>query len=185
MIKATASRLLLGLLLSTLVHGAGAAVYRWVDAEGNVVFSDTPQEGAELIELGEPTIVPHEKIAPAPEEPTSAALQELPYQEVTIASPSNDATLRDQQAVDVSVATAPPLQTEFGHKVQLYFDGAAYGAPSESTQFILQNVDRGTHSLAVAVLGISGRELARSADSVFHLHKTSIIKPKPRPKPAN
>ena len=186
--QASIARLLLCVMLSACMASAPAAVYRWVDAEGNVVFSDTPQDGAELIELGEPTIVPHEEFAPKPgaEEAAPDTPQELPYEEVFIAAPENDATLRNEPEIVVTVATEPALQTEFGHKVQLYMDGAAYGPPGETTQFTLTNLDRGTHRLAAAVLGISGRELARSDESVFHLHRTAVRKPKPKPpaKPA-
>jgi hypothetical protein len=170
--------LLLPALLGLLPFAAWAAeIYRWTDADGSVVFSDKPAPGAERIEVGEPTIVPAEPLPPAAEETGQIALEEVPYDEVVIASPPHDATLRDQQEIAVSVASSPPLQSQFGHRVQLFFDGAPYGEPVDTTEFLLQNVDRGSHELAAVIVDGAGRELARSGTSVFHLHKTSIQHP--------
>ncbi|MFK8031728.1 MAG: DUF4124 domain-containing protein, partial [Gammaproteobacteria bacterium] len=37
---------------------AGAELYRWVDASGQVHYSDTPQEGAEKITLKPTNVIP-------------------------------------------------------------------------------------------------------------------------------
>ena len=165
-------------LLLAVAVATHAEVYRYVDEDGNVIFSDTPREGAEAIELGETTIVPALK----PQRQWSNTYPDtqaaaVPYENIAIASPPNGETLRDVQLVTVSVALSPGLQTSFGHEVQLYVDGAPFGQPGEATQFVLEDVERGAHELQAAVFNRSGRELKRSSASVFFLHKHSIVNP--------
>jgi hypothetical protein len=165
------------LLLAALVP-VYAEVYRSVDEDGNVIFSDTPREGSESIELRETTVVP--ALKPQRRRSSSAPVAgnvALPYESIAIASPPHEETLRDQQQVDVSVALAPGLQTDFGHEVQLYVDGAPFGNPGSATQFVLEEVERGEHKLQAAVLDRSGRELKRSKSSVFFFHKHSVLSP--------
>ena len=177
----TMTRLAL-LIVSLLVCAlAQAEVYRWKDAQGNVVFSDTPQDGAEVVELGPTTVVPGEPVtqdANAPTESEAQPAQATSYQSITVVAPVDEETLRDQQAVAVDVAVEPGLMTELGHRVQLYVDGAAFGDASDSPHFVLPGMARGSHQLAAAVIDAHGSELIRSTASVFHLHKTSVADPK-------
>ncbi len=170
-------RMVTVLLLTTAV-AAHAEVYRYVDEDGNVIFSDTPREGAEAIELRETTIVPAYK-PPRQWSNTYSNTQAaaVPYETIAIASPPHEETLRNVQSVTVSVSLLPGLQTTFGHEVQLYVDGAPFGQPGEATQFVLEEVERGAHELQAAVFNRSGRELKRSSASVFFLHKHSIVNP--------
>jgi hypothetical protein len=168
---------------------ARADVYRWVDDEGNVIFSDAPRAGAEKIELKPTTIIPGRPVDATVEEGAFDSVPEpRPYSKVTVVAPAADETLRDQQTVAVDVSTEPALQVDFGHKIQLFVDGAAFGAPTAAGHFSLPTVERGTHQLAAAVVDASGAELARSTTSVFHLHKTSIANRKTgkptKPKPS-
>jgi len=167
--------ILLIVALGVLGSIASADVYRWVDEEGNVIFSDTPRAGAEKVELKPTTIIPGKPLDTGMEESVANVVAvPLPYSSVTVVAPAADETLRDQQTVAVDVSTEPALQVDFGHKIQLYVDGAAFGAPTAAGHFSLPTVERGTHQLAAAVVDASGAELARSTTSVFHLHKTSI-----------
>lgn len=173
--------------LAVCTSGTQAEVYRWKDAHGNVIFSDTPHEGAEQIELKQTTIVPALK----PPEPNAAgSTQEqkpgvVAYKSVAIAAPPNDATLRGQQEIAVDVAVDPPLQADEGHTVLLFVDGTPFGEPSAVTHFTLTSIDRGSHQLSAAVLDKDGTELLRSSTSVFHLHKTTVGDlPAPVPAPA-
>ena len=178
---------LLFLLLLCVTLVARAEVYRWKDAQGNVIFSDTPHEGAEIIEIGPTTVVPGEPVEKTGEQPAAVKPDDPnPYQSIAVVAPSDDATLRDQQSVGVDVTTVPELLASLGHKIQLYVDGTAFGGPSSSPHFVLPEADRGSHQLAAAVIDAAGRELIRSTATVFHLHKTSVADPKTgKSKPPN
>jgi hypothetical protein len=166
--------LFITLVLSSICPSVSAEIYRWKDDAGNIVFSDTPRPGAEIVEISEPTIVPAgpTDIGPRPG-PDGGA---LPYESVTIESPGSEETIRENVAnVAVAVASEPLLQTAYGHKLQLFLDGQPFGPPGTSTGYTLPNVDRGSHTLEVAVLAPDGRELKRSAATTFFVHKHSII----------
>lgn len=171
-------RLRSAVLLSLLVvaHGAAAEVYRWVDGDGNVIFSDTPQEGAEAVELGETTVVPAIEVPrePRPGQSGDGSQRAVAYESVSIASPANEETLRNLPTVDVSVALSPPLQARFGHELQLIVDGQPFAEPGTQTTFSLPEVYRGSHTLQAVVLGPDGEEIARSPQSVFFMHRTSV-----------
>jgi hypothetical protein len=177
----TMMRLPLLLLLLAALGNVQAEVYRWKDADGNVIFSDQPHDGAQIIELGPTTVIPGEP----PAEPADAAA-ELPaipeqptsYSSIEVVAPPDDETLRDQQSVAVDVAIEPALMVDLGHRVVLYVDGVAVGEPSDSPQFVLPGMARGSHQVAAAVVDAGGAELIRSTATVFHFHKTSVADPK-------
>ena len=162
------------LLLSAVISVATLAeVYRSVDAEGNVTYSDKPHEGAKKVEVNEPTIIPstRNQIRLTPDE---SGKQALPYTTVEIVTPANEETLRNVQSVSVSGQLAPNLQTSFGHRAQLLFDGGPISEPGTSLRATLNEVDRGTHTLQLIVIDAAGTTIARSPVSTFFLHKNFV-----------
>jgi hypothetical protein len=162
------------LSLSVVSAAAVADVYRWTGDDGTVIFSDTPQAGAELIELNETTVVPAQEARRRTERRSPSQAQQN-YASLVIINPANEATFRNVSAITVSVALNPVLQVDAGHKLQVYLDGAAYGSSSTSSQIALADVVRGSHQVAVAVLDEGGREMLRSATSQFFVHQRSIL----------
>ena len=59
-------------------------------------------------------------------------------------------------------------------------DGSKASGELPTTQVTLQNVERGTHSLAVAVVDATDRELIRSSATTFHLKRLAVLKPLPQ-----
>jgi len=172
-------RFLICLMICGLVYSStvAAEIYRWKDSAGNTVFSDTPHPGAEVIEVSEPTIVPAGPTAtPSASESTPKPAAQA-YDAVLITQPSNEETIRENIAdIDVSVSVEPRLQTDFGHRLKLLFDGAQVAEPGVTTSFMLPNVDRGAHPLEAVVVGPDGRDLERSATTTFFVHKFAIKK---------
>ena len=97
-------------------------VYRTVDDQGNVVFSDTPVEGAEKIRVDEiqtiaPDEVPKFVYTPPPEVVET-------YSKLEIVSPENDSVIQsDEGNVTVSAVLEPALNLRAGHYLVLYLDG--------------------------------------------------------------
>lgn len=171
------------LLIAVLLYFnmAAADVYRWTDADGTVHYSDSPTDGAEKVELGETSVVP--TLKPTPRSNSSERYRSgasgAGYSKIGIASPAHEQTLRNVEGITVSVILEPSLRADEGHAIQLYYDGNAQGEPQAGTQFVISEAERGAHTLAAAVLDANGKVVLRSADSVFFLHRRSILHPPP------
>src|SRR3972149_10000856 len=80
--------LLLALSLSNLA--SAQTVYRSTDKDGNLVFSDTPTEGAEEVILAEVPIIKSDH-APVTSRPERAQeMQVITYTALKVTSPAND-----------------------------------------------------------------------------------------------
>lgn len=173
------SRLLL--LLALFTASAHAAVYQYVDEEGNVVFTDKPVEGGFERKLKEPTVIQFKKEPPAKkttakkeskvEEEKAVAQQ---YSRIEIVSPVHEGTVKqDAGIVEITLRIEPQLQTEFKHNVKLSFDGRWSKDSYTSTSITLENIDRGEHRIKVAIVDEAGKRLKSSKEVVFYLRRFS------------
>ena len=173
------------LLLALCVVPAHAAIYKWVDAAGNVHFSDQPREGARPVELSEPTVYPGVKSQrpddrPPPagqeaEEPPAAPL----YERLRITSPANDVNIwAGDGNVEVDVDLAPRLQE--GHRLVISLDGRPLDREFAGGRLVMTNVDRGTHRLTAEIRDGDGTPLLQSDPVVFHLKRASELNRKPK-----
>ena len=81
-----AVRIFISVVCVVVSFSAGAEVYRSVDEDGNVIFSDTQREGAEAVELQETTVVPALKPPRRQNQQTGlAGHRPLPYESIGIA----------------------------------------------------------------------------------------------------
>lgn len=161
------------LLVSTAGYGQ---VYKTVDEDGNVRYSDTPASGgvSQTVEIPQVNNMapPAENAWKEPEQPGQEAEPALDYQP-TITAPGNETTIpMGPGNFSVSADVQPPLKA--GHTLQLYLDGAPEGVPQESGSWSLTNVFRGAHDLEVAVLDREGEELARSQPVRVYVLRPSI-----------
>ncbi|GAB3380116.1 DUF4124 domain-containing protein [Azotobacter armeniacus] len=159
-------------LLLLLALPAGAEIYKYLDANGNPVFSSQPPEGvaAEKVELPAPSIV----APPPPSQPEAAKRKEQPgeirYTRLELTGiPDGESLRANNGSFSVDVAIEPKLRP--GHSLRLLLDGQPYGQPSQTTRLELVNIDRGEHSLAVEVLA-DDRSLQQSAPLQFTVQRT-------------
>ncbi|MDZ7736624.1 MAG: hypothetical protein U5P41_11375 [Gammaproteobacteria bacterium] len=97
------------------------------------------------------------------------------YDSIAIVSPEDDTAIRENSGqVSVSVSVQPALSE--AHQIVLYMDGTE-AARSRSPIFQFSNVDRGTHTLAAAIVGSDGNEIIRSDSISFTLHRHSVQNP--------
>jgi len=155
---------------------ASAEVWRWVDDDGVVHFSDTPVEGAERIDVSESRQSTGARLyrdaAPAAADGEEAAEEEaFKYQDLTITSPVAEETLWNIEGrLSVSLSVSPGLQT--GHRVRVYHNGEAQMV--NSLNFTLDEVWRGTHNLQAEVLDETGRLMIRSQASRFYVQQNTV-----------
>jgi hypothetical protein len=164
-------------LLSLLATAAVSAdVWRWVDDDGVVHFSDTPREGAELVDVSESSRSTGARLyrdtAPAAtDEPVEEAEEAFKYQNLSISSPGAEETLWNiEGTLSVSLSLSPGLQS--GHQVRVYFDGDARMV--NSTSFTIDEVYRGVHNIQAEVLDATGRLMIRSANNRFYVQQNTV-----------
>lgn len=171
------------LILVLLPVAASAGVYKWIDADGTVHYSDTPKPGAEEVH-----VPPPQTYTPAPLPPATPATEApeppVEYTRLAITAPAPEANVWDNTgAIPVSFALDPALKTGRGHKLVVLLDGQAKATVRESS-LTLQEVERGSHSLQGQVVDASGRVLIASPSITVHLHRQSVLGPnRARPTP--
>lgn len=176
-------------LLSAPYADAGTTIYRTVDENGNVVFTDVPPKSNEqgaAVKLGDSN-----SFTPPPGEnrqPTGRSVEEWldgdsgdsdqepaagGYASLKVASPANDAAVRDNAGnVTVTASVEPELASD--HVMQLYLDGTLRQS-GPTTSFQLTNLDRGSHDVELRIVDQGGNVLASSGPSVFHLQRRSVL----------
>lgn len=166
------------LLLFCLSLGfMGADVYQWTDSAGVVHFGDTPpQQGAKKLHL--PAVQTYAPASPAPSGPTSPHGEPKDenaevYEKIEITLPKPQQTIWDNNGnVPVTVQLKPALKE--GDKLLLVYDGSPLGNSQTGTQFILKNVYRGTHTVAVQVVDKNGQVIMTSDAVTFYLQRGAV-----------
>jgi hypothetical protein len=171
-------RICLGLGLAALVSAAPAAVvYKWVDADGVVHFSDQPVPGAEkIVTSGGST----RGILSQPAPSGSASRSQKPAtpaasQRIAITSPQAGQTYSGEEQVSVSLEVDPALAP--GQSITWTLNGAQLTQPPTATQFTLPDLARGGYTLTATVTDSATGE-SRNADPVsFNVMRPSVLAP--------
>jgi hypothetical protein len=177
---ASAALVSLGLSLSLLSASALAdngttTVYKWVDAQGVVHYSDQPHPNAQKLEvrgaqtfssLPAPAMSSSSSPAPA-ESPASAA-----YDSCAIASPTDQQMLMNVYNATAVVQTSPTLRQ--GDQVHLFVDGKQIQGSSTSFTF---PVFRGQHSVQAVIEDSTGQIVCETSSVTFFVHQPSVQNP--------
>lgn len=175
-------RLTLLLVSIAAASAALATTYVRVEKDGSKTYSDRPLPGGQPVEL-EPVqtySAPKSSVSSSagsdvPSEQRSLqGIDDFVYESCTL-SPENDATFTNPENVPVSVSLSPGLRP--GDTVNLVVDGKA--ADPQSTQLVLDPVDRGTHTATATLKDSFGRVLC-SASVSFHVIRPSLNQPRRR-----
>lgn len=153
------------LLLALLVLPAvlGETLYKWVDAQGNVHYSDKPQPGATKIHLPHAqTFTAPAVAAPVPKD--SGPPVQQGYSSFQISSPAAEETLSNVQSVTVTVALQPGLQE--GDQVTITMDDRRQG-PGNSLSATFDNIERGEHTAGATLIEANGQVMTAPAVTFF------------------
>jgi hypothetical protein len=164
--------LCLGIILAGSIQ---AQVYRTVDKDGNVVFSDQATEGAVEVEVKELESIRSLEPPPGTVVPSTSQKAQPLYTSLEITSPGNDESIRENSGNLVITAMVTP-RLRAGDRVVLFLDGQQY-ASGTAFSFKLENLDRGTHQARVAILDTAGAELISSGAVTFHMLRFSALQP--------
>jgi hypothetical protein len=175
-------------------------VYKWVDKDGVVHYSNQPPtdnaKPAKLPPLHtykggtNPNLNKYAKPGAAGASATAAGVSS----QIEVVTPSRDETFRSgERMVPVAVVVTPQLVE--GQKLIYLLDGTPASAPTTDTSFALTGVERGSHTVSVALVDALGETLATSAGVSFHMKpptadmgakqpaKPATPPTKPKPKP--
>jgi hypothetical protein len=171
-------RTILFTLMSVACTAAVAAtVYKWVDDNGVVHYSDQPHENAQKVELKAPQTYSAPKTSTPPPLPTRGPAKQAPvYQTCAVSEPANDQVFMNTSEVTAGVSVQPTLRP--GDSVVVTLDGQNVpGVPASGGQFLISPVDRGTHTIQMAVKDASGATVCSSASVTFHVQQPSLLSP--------
>ncbi len=171
-----------GLLIVSIASAQVA--YTWVDKNGVVHFSDTPNQGAKAIALPnleasapapkvESTeLAPQTKLSKEPQnKPEKKTDKPLPLK-LSMLTPQHNETIRSNRGI-INIQLETNRKLGIGEQLQLLLDGKPYGAPQSHMTWQLNNIDRGTHTLAVHAKR-SGKLIASTSPITVHLHRASV-----------
>jgi hypothetical protein len=167
----------IGLLAAFAVQAA--VVYKWVDADGVVHFSDQPSPGAEKIYTSSSSA---STAASAPgsaagsrQASKSAAASGLAFSDFSIVSPANDQTFFGDDVIAVHLNLAPGLKPN--QSITWHLNGKQLEFPPDATSFPLPHLDRGAYTLAATVTDQETSESQASNTVTFYVRQPSELAP--------
>ena len=154
------------------------AVYKWVDENGVVHYSDQPHPNAEKIHVK--AIQTYKSTAL--DTPGSGAPGATPaagaaaYRGCAVVQPQDGQDFANVPSLSIVVQTDPALHS--GDQIFVTLDGQGLndGKPT-GPQFNLSPVDRGTHTLQAQVRSSDGTMLCQTPGITFSVHQASIANP--------
>jgi hypothetical protein len=172
-----AQRMLLALAaLAAASTCLAQTMYRWVDAQGVVHYSDTPQPGAQAIPVPSAQTYRAPPVPAAPPATASTPAAPIVYQSCAITQPAADTDLFAPEALNISVQVVPNLRP--GDQLNVTFDGARL--PSSATgamNFELSAPERGTHTINAIVRSADGQTLCSAPAVNFNVQRPSLNSP--------
>ena len=172
-------------VLAMLLSGvAQAAIYKSTDAQGNVVYSDSPTKDAKAIELPPIAIVPSlsaEQIAQA----NAMRAKARPAQDyqLSFTQPLADQTVRKPDNIVVALNIRPALAN--GDSMTILLDGIVV-ANGTGASIATEALDRGAHSVTARVMDASGKVI-KEVSTTVNLQQITVNSPANlanKPKPA-
>ncbi|HLF31782.1 MAG TPA: DUF4124 domain-containing protein [Xanthomonadales bacterium] len=176
--------------------GVLAQIYKVVDAEGNVVYTDqAPADGSAPMVLPELSIIKTdyppetaaagaeaaEQEAEAVEETTPRVLRKT-YSDFRISQPQQEQTFwGTENAVVIGWSSSVPLLPELS--VRLYVDGKPVATTADN--LYAMTLDRGEHSTYAELLDPRGRRIITTPAVIFFVKQHSIGVNQPQATPRN
>lgn len=165
-----------------------AEVYKSVAPDGSAVFTDKPHTNGQAIEIpktqtysspkpsgGKQTEgLPATNSKPAPATLAGEAQDSIPH--LTITTPKQDEVIWSAEgSITVIIQMTPELDANEGHTATVLVDGKQATEASNAQQFILQEIDRGTHTLEAIIQDRNGAILSKSNPVTVHIKRPSVL----------
>jgi hypothetical protein len=162
--------------LAAVASDTPTTTYRWVDAQGVVHYSDTPQPGAQRLQI-QPAQTYRAGASGQPGSAPSGGTADQAYQSCTVVEPQAEQSLYAPESVDVLVELDPARRP--GDQISVTLDGHALESPDGSgLHFRIETPDRGAHTLEVNVRDAAGNVVCSSPALTFYVQRPSLLSPK-------
>ena len=174
------------LILATLVFAVvstplTAQVYKTVDKDGNVTYTDQPpSDGSKPIKLRPISVIEAPKYEVAPKADEESAAGEVPkemtlkylrknYKDFAIIAPQSEETIWNPEQ-GISVAWNVGYQLQAGMKVVISVDGKQMTVTSDQV-ILVAITDRGEHTVTAELQDAKNRRIATAEPVVFHIRQ--------------
>jgi len=157
--------------------GGGGKLYRWVDKDKTVHYSDRPQPGADALD-----VKPAQTYSSPPPAASGGARAgtgreakgaTTPRASCGITSPTQDQVFPNVQSVMISYR-GPSDGTA---QLQLGGTSSASMSMPAGQSFTIAPIARGTYTATVTITGEAGGELCRTQTVTFHVRQPSLLSP--------
>lgn len=152
-------------------------VYKWVDENGVIHYSDQPHPNAQKLQVeGVQTYSSRSASVREPAESESASTTPNPYKGCAIAQPLEQQNLPNAQSVFVRVA-ADPLPRS-GDRIYITMDGQGLnGGQPTGLSFNVTPIDRGSHSVSAQIRSPDGTILCQTPNVTFYVQQPNLFSP--------
>ncbi|MEM7027244.1 MAG: DUF4124 domain-containing protein [Pseudomonadota bacterium] len=150
-------------------------VYRSIDEEGNIIFSDQAvTDQSEKIDIKPANSINFEQLSnQRKSNKEKDAEEQKDKQIITITQPVNEQTIRDNQgALLIELNIEPRLPTSSSIVVEI--DGIEK-YKGKATKFDLLNIERGSHTIQAFLIDQLGNKVVSSDSAVFYMHRASKL----------
>ena len=157
-------------------------IYRTLDEQGNVVYTDEPpSDDAEPVDLDPITTVPAIEVEGGADSQAEGGDEEAAragYQGLEFLYPTSDQTIRHNGGqVPFRLALRPQgARLAESHRVEILLDGSVAGT-GDALQVTVGPVDRGPHEVSARIVDAGGNVLARTPTVNFFLLRHSVQSP--------
>ncbi|MBB3167150.1 DUF4124 domain-containing protein [Simiduia aestuariiviva] len=169
--------LVLSLLLCSAAH---AQIYKTTDENGRVIFTDTPSDKAESVELRETNVAPsisgHSEgdAGALPKRPAIKAAQSAYELFITSPAPNTHLTPGDR-SLTVSFEASRALKP--GLRYQVLSNGEPLGRSGTETSITVNEIHRGEHQISVIVFDQNQAVLAESPPVTVFVQRAKVKQP--------
>jgi hypothetical protein len=169
------SWLALGLLIGFSVQAA--VIYKWVDADGVVHYSDQASPGAEkIVTAGASSPASgRNTVGATPRTPQESEQSRINYVEFSITSPAPEQSFFGEDVIPVHLNLIPSLRPNQAITWQL--SGKQLDSPPEALSFALPRLDRGSYTLTATITDEQTGETQKSNSVTFFVRQPTTLGP--------
>jgi hypothetical protein len=170
-------RILFTLMSLACSVALATTVYKWVDENGVIHYSDQPHEHAQKLQVqGVQTYSSSAAAVRGPAESDSSSPSANPYKGCAIAQPLDQQNLPNAQSVFIRVAADPVPRG--GDRVFITMDGQGLnGGQATGMSFNVTPIERGAHSVQAQIRGPGDQVLCQTPTVTFYVQQPNLFSP--------